>query len=191
MKAAFNKGRIVLAEETGAYVDDVPEYKVKTSLQRAVQILKRHRDIYFNGKDNKPISIIITTLAGHAYGNEEDLYDAFFNIVQKLSDIDSLKEDGKYQILNPVNSDENFADKWNENEDLPKAFNDWICQLNTDFTNTLEKDELFEITNFLKPILGSGLLANVFNEILQKQNITIKAYPKVEIKGPDKPWGTH
>ena len=190
MRAAFNKRRILLAEETGTYVDDVPEYKVKTSLQRSVQILKRHRDIYFNGKNNKPISIIITTLAGLIYGNEEDLYDALFNIIQNLSDINSLKIDGEYQILNPVNSDENFADKWNENEELPKAFNGWIRQLNTDFNNAFKKKELFEITNSLKPVLGAGLIANVFNGILKKQNITVKTYPKVKIKNPDKPWGT-
>ena len=42
--------------------------KEKTTLQRIVQILKRHRDIMFSeDTDNKPISIIITTLAAKAY----------------------------------------------------------------------------------------------------------------------------
>src|SRR6185503_2735935 len=36
-------------------------------LQMAVQILKRHRDVTFEGRDDGPISIINTTLAGHAY----------------------------------------------------------------------------------------------------------------------------
>lgn len=42
-------------------------------LQRIVQILKRHRDIMFNGDEDKPISIIITTLASRAYRGETNL----------------------------------------------------------------------------------------------------------------------
>lgn len=38
----------------------------KLPLQRVVQLLKRHRDIMFDGDDDKPISIIITTLAARA-----------------------------------------------------------------------------------------------------------------------------
>jgi len=29
-------------------------------------------------------------------------------------------------IPNPVSFDENFADKWNENPELPKAFFNWL-----------------------------------------------------------------
>ena len=52
--------------------------KSKLPLQRAVQLLKRHRDVtYANStKEEKaaaPISIIITTLAAHAYQGEGDV----------------------------------------------------------------------------------------------------------------------
>ena len=51
---------MLLAESVRA----VPKYQSnKTPLQRAVQILKRHRDIMFAGDEDKPVSIIITTLA--------------------------------------------------------------------------------------------------------------------------------
>ena len=85
MKVQFNARRKLLAEAIRANVEDVPEYKVKTSLQRAIQILKRHRDIMFDkDTDDKPISIIITTLAAHAYNNESDLLDALQNIVNGM-----------------------------------------------------------------------------------------------------------
>lgn len=55
---------MLLAESVRA----VPKYQSnKTPLQRAVQILKRHRDIMFAGDEDKPVSIIITTLAAKAY----------------------------------------------------------------------------------------------------------------------------
>ena len=47
METEFNSVRKFLAESRQAQVEDVPEYKVKTPLQQAIQILKRHRDIMF------------------------------------------------------------------------------------------------------------------------------------------------
>ena len=48
-----------------ASVEPVREHKVKLTLQRAIQVLKRHRDIMFeDNSENAPISIIITTKKG-------------------------------------------------------------------------------------------------------------------------------
>jgi hypothetical protein len=50
--------------------EDIPDAVVRTPLQRAIQIMKRHRDVRFNGlcdEDHKPISMIITTLAAKLY----------------------------------------------------------------------------------------------------------------------------
>jgi len=50
-------------------ISTVSTYRVKTPLQKAIQLLKRHRDIMFQDEDAKdaPISIIITTLAAKSY----------------------------------------------------------------------------------------------------------------------------
>jgi hypothetical protein len=51
-----------------ANVDDVPEWRVRTTLQRLVQVLKWHCAAYFSGlPDARPPSILITTLAAQAY----------------------------------------------------------------------------------------------------------------------------
>ena len=61
--------RVMLSEA----IKPVPNFQQnKLPLQRVVQILKRHRDMMFNGDDDKPISIIITTLAARAYNKEEN-----------------------------------------------------------------------------------------------------------------------
>jgi hypothetical protein len=70
-----------------ASVNDVPEPLVRTPLQQAIQILKHHRDVYFkNDSDNKPISMIITTLCARFYAREQDVFTALINIIQKISD---------------------------------------------------------------------------------------------------------
>lgn len=50
--------------------EDVPDALLRTPLQRAIQIMKRHRDVRFIGRDDekyKPIAMIITTLAARLY----------------------------------------------------------------------------------------------------------------------------
>lgn len=61
-----------------AEIEDVKRRKIKTPLQRVVQLLKRHRDIMFKDDQsgNKPISIIITTIAASLYNEEDNIYDA-------------------------------------------------------------------------------------------------------------------
>ncbi len=47
MEDIFKARKAALAESMRASVEEVPDWRVKTPLQRAVQILKRHRDIYW------------------------------------------------------------------------------------------------------------------------------------------------
>lgn len=125
-------------------VDPVREYeKEKLPLQRVVQLLKRHRDIMFSDEkydiENKPISIIITTLASRAYDKSENIIDAYSNIVEKMGSFIEDKyndETGKYEkwVVNPVNSEENFADKWIETSQKQVYFYEWLDKLEEDLT---------------------------------------------------------
>ena len=68
--------------------DAVPDIHVKTPLQRAIQILKRHRDICFchqKNKKYKPISMVITVLAAQVYRNESTIYETLKNLIDVLS----------------------------------------------------------------------------------------------------------
>src|SRR5207248_11762351 len=99
-----------LAEAARASVEDMPAYKVKTPLQSAIQILKRHRDLQFlDDIEHRPISIIITTLSAHAYQQEETISGALFSILARMDQ--SIKDRaGVAWIANPTDPMENFAD---------------------------------------------------------------------------------
>lgn len=109
-------------------IDKVPTYKIRTPLQKTIQLLKRHRDICFqqNG-DDAPISIIITTLAAKAYSGETDLYEALCNILKRIPENIECR-DGVYWVENPVMSEENFADKWNQIASKRTAFFNWLAR---------------------------------------------------------------
>ncbi|MDZ4676298.1 MAG: nucleotidyltransferase [Oligoflexia bacterium] len=119
-----------------AQVDKVPTYKKKTPLQQAIQLLKQHRDIMFaKAPDKKPISIIITTLAARAYNGESDLGDSLTNILNKM---ESLVRTAKPRVPNPVDPNEDFADKWTTDTTLEANFKNWLAQAKADF-DFLEK----------------------------------------------------
>lgn len=154
MKIQFEVRRMVFAESIKAKAEDVPDYKVKTTLQRSIQILKRHRDIMFEKKpDEKPISMIITTLAAHAYNNETDLYDALNSIVKGMPEY-ILRRNGSPWIPNPVNPDENFADKWGEDPAKELNFRRWLSQVEEDLVSALNKIGINDVSDRLKPVFG-------------------------------------
>ena len=154
MKIQFEVRRMILAKSISAKAEDVPDYKVKTTLQRAVQILKRHRDIMFeHNPDDKPISMIITTLAAHAYNNEADLFDALSSIIDGMPNY-ILEEGGNAWIPNPVNPDENFADKWKENPKKELNFRKWLVQVEKDLVSAFNKIGIYKVADRLKPVFG-------------------------------------
>lgn len=133
MREAFERQRAAMALEAKANVEDVPSYRVKTPLQQAVQVLKRHRDIRFaKDPDNKPISIIITTLAGLSYRGESNVAYALQAI---LAGLDSHIEtrDGVTWIPNPTDPEENFADRWATHPQRKQRFFEWLAAARDDF----------------------------------------------------------
>ena len=132
-----------------AQVDDVPLFKKKTPLQRVIQILKRHRDNWSkDNPDSKPISIIITTLAARAYNGETDVVTALGNVLEKMG---GLVNPARPRVPNPVDPEEDFADRWYRQDclhlRLEKNFHDWLLQARTDFqhiTSTTDTEFLCE-----------------------------------------------
>ena len=172
MEMQFNARRKFLAELRHVRAEDVPEYQVKTTLQRAIQILKRHRDIMFvKDPDNKPISIIITTLAGHAYNNESDLLDALQNLVKEMphyiQDFNSVT-----WISNPVNPLENFADKWQGNPQREQNFRRWLRQVQQDLDKALKLNDIPGVAESLRPRLGERVVNEALRSLPEPQNHT-------------------
>jgi hypothetical protein len=154
MQVIFEERRETLAKSYQMNIEEVPYWQVKTPLQRAVQILKRHRDLYFqNNQDSRPVSIIITTLAAKAYRNQGDLYDALLDIVQDMPKFIENR-DGKWWVPNPADPDENFADKWNEKPERCRAFSTWLKKVHNDFTTAIRKGTLNEAVDVLSPVMG-------------------------------------
>lgn len=154
----------------------VPKYnKEKLPLQRVVQILKRHRDLLFNGNEHKPISIIITTLASKAYNKETNIIDALIHIVNDMPN--HIKEHWSSEhnkmikwVSNPVNTEENFADKWVEHPERERNFYHWLNEVKKDLNNILnQKGKGIQFINesMIKPF-GKDVVTKTFSNYGEK-----------------------
>jgi hypothetical protein len=150
-----------------AQVDDVPLFKKKTPLQRVIQILKRHRDNWSKDNPNsKPISIIITTLAARAYNGETDIVEALGNILEKMG---GLVNPARPLVPNPVDPEEDFADRWYRRDclylRLEVNFNLWLLQAKTDFQHITSTTD----TEFLREQIEEKFSLRMNESELKKQ----------------------
>lgn len=140
-----------------ASVEDLPEYRVRTPLQSAVMLLKRHRDNMFAAEPEiKPISVILTTLAGHAYGQEETIAGALRSVLASM-DRYVLWDGVRYQIPNPTDPIENFADRWHNDRRKAEAFFRWLAQAREDFGRVAQATTLKAMNEAVRSRMGAGI----------------------------------
>lgn len=114
-------------------VEEVPDWQVKTTLQQAIQALKRHRDTYFaDHLEDRPASIIITTLAARAYAGGDDLYEVLRDVTARMAAFVE-RVGGLWVVSNPVLPQENFADSWEHDPSRAAWFFEWLEQATADF----------------------------------------------------------
>lgn len=164
-----------------AQVEKLDDWEVKTPLHRAIQILKRHRDIKFqDDQDNKPISIIITTLAAHAYNQEDNIQDALSGILRKMDKFIgerfSLKHGRMVKwIPNPVNPEENFADKWPDNPVLQHNFYLWLESARKDFNSLIPQTGIHKLKPLMENMFGKDVATKTFAAVGVASHEQIKA----------------
>lgn len=184
-----------LLAEAQAKVDDMPVYRRKTPLQQVIQLLKRHRDVMFEPlPDSKPISVIITTLAARNYRATEGLAESMQTVLRAL---DEFQRSDSNEVLNPVNPEENFADKWTmaeyEKHRLKQNFKDWVEQAKADFARCAGAASATRLAEAaavsLRVAPSSERLALAFGSAALSAAPAVHTPTRVEIQQqPPRPW---
>lgn len=146
-------------------IEDIPDNnEYKGLLRRAVQLLKKHRDYYFNTRntkyvDFKPISIVITTLSAKSYrmiideGREYSCpFEMLKDIVRNMHNF--IKIGNEYKIVNPTNENENFAEKWNKDIKYVEAFATWQKAAYDELVELQQEIGIHKIGNVLEKSYG-------------------------------------
>lgn len=163
-------------------VDDIPSGLERSAVQRVIQIMKYHRDTYYQNlrridkDDIKPISAIINTLVASIAKTARPTSDVFtllqfvlselkvYSIQQTMS-FDEFqrtytgrtvitRKGGKWLLQNPANPKDNLTNKWNTNSEIPEMFFKWISSCYKDLIESMSlPDDQFRTT-----------MANAFGE---------------------------
>ncbi|MBN8719266.1 MAG: hypothetical protein J0H85_07470 [Sediminibacterium magnilacihabitans] len=96
---------------------------LKKPLQRGAQLIKRYRDIYFEKMPQYATSsIILTTIAGHFYKGENSIFETIDAILLRIQQESLQQRLSRLKITNPINPEEDFSEKWDEEPKLYQHF---------------------------------------------------------------------
>lgn len=172
-------------------VEEIPHGLERSALQRVIQILKYHRDVYYthfpDGDDIKPISAILNAVVAQISSkytpkcsvfellefvlNELIIYSqqqklTFKEFVQKYGKRTIFsRQDGKWYISNPANPEDNLADKWNCNSKIPEYFFRWVSAAKTDLIDGLQLDD----DRQFRALLENGFKETTVSNVLGKK----------------------
>ena len=170
MKVVLYEARCEAFAMDSAYgeIERVPVYDVRTPLQMAIQLLKRHRDEFYANlpsvrQKRKPISMIITTLAAKAYNGERSLVEALKTILKNIADGIERDADGNPAVWNPVlgSGVENFAEKWKDDPEREREFNIWLYKARDDFAQMLSMQKLSSAARVARRSMGGRLVESI------------------------------
>lgn len=191
-----------------ASVEEIPHELDRSALQRVIQILKYHRDVFYakikDGDEIKPISAIInvvTTQIASRYDPNCSVFELLEYVLNELNiyaqqqtltfkDFAQIygsrtvfsRPDGKWYISNPANPEDNLADKWNQNERIPTHFFRWVKAVKDDLIESLQQDDdqrfRASIENGLGNTSVSSVLGNKYCNITPPKPISSQGTAK-------------
>lgn len=200
----------LFAANKGIYasVEEIPSELERTSMQRVIQILKYHRDVYYSkikdGDEIKPISAIINTIVAEISKSAHPDWSVF-ELLQYVVDELAIyaqhqhlssdefarqygnrsvftKNDGTWRIENPANPKDNLADKWNSNPEIPQRFFLWAASVKDQLISSLDLSDA-DFRSKAETAFGYNAVSKAWND---KYNTT-KPKP-VSISTPARPW---
>jgi hypothetical protein len=176
----------------------------KAPLKRAVQLLKRARDVAYKTRDDltgePPISIVLTTIAGHLYTGQNSVFEALSDILDKTTDAveqarqpgnggrlsvlnpakkseeflefrEAASTDGRLVVLNPTNENEDFSERWDDDRESYEDFVGWVKSLDRMWSNLRSVDDIPEAKERLSKLFGEDLT----NEVIEEQAESIRS----------------
>ncbi|MBX5154153.1 nucleotidyltransferase [Rhizobium lentis] len=157
------------------YPDQV---RFKGLLQRVVQILKRHRDVFVSvnevDQSLSPISVLVTTLASQSYEYcvRTFIYDTeldlLFDVIRHMPDfIEARSVNGRMHwfVWNETTKGENFAEKWNADPKRAEVFFTWHARALNDISRLKDAEGLDGLKRHLGDAFGSGPAKAVIDAI--------------------------
>ena len=113
--------------------------------------------------ENSTSSIILTTLAGELYNGEGTIYETVNAIVSNIQNSAAYGV-ANFKVTNPVNSDEDFTDKWKNEPILFDRFIEFIKDFKQAWDSIKQEANILEYEENLKSMFGEKILSKARTE---------------------------
>lgn len=167
--AEWFSGKSLLIREFAAKIEMQPlpppeSAERKSPLKRAVQLLKRHRDVEFKeNEDQAPISIVLSTLAGWHYQGETSVADALARILERIAE--NLPPRGqRIIVLNPTNPQEDLSERWDDDPAAYGAFVTWAQHFHELWSSVEQARDRVKLSKVLSVMFGEDVTNESFSE---------------------------
>lgn len=162
------------------------DFANKKPLQQAVQLIKRYRDIYFQGNDRyRTSSIVLTTIAGQFYNGEDSIFNTVDGIIDRIRTSISATS-ARIKVLNPVNQEEDFTDKWDAEPKYYEAFKAFCNHLHKQWQELKKEQGVPTEGMILKGLFGDEVLVKA----QKRQTDILETYRSKNLLGVNRNTGT-
>jgi hypothetical protein len=160
------------------------EYHIKPTLNRVIQLVKRARDIFFHDVDECiPQSIVLTTMIAREYSGEIDLISALIDASNIMYGLACSKK--QFDIVNPVNDDERFTDKWKLEPEFYINFQNFSFWFKYKVSNLMSDNKKI-VLRTIEDLFGESIKSSLLNDdILEDYWSSIKSNQKPEYENEE------
>jgi hypothetical protein len=145
----------------------------KATLKRAVQLLKRWRDIrYEKQPDVAPISMVLTTLAALNYEGQGSVSRAISDILDRIVTLIGSRSP-RIIVLNPAHTDEDLSERW-ENPVQYAAFVTGIRELHRLWADLMAMSGIQNVTKALEKLFGEPAMVAVAAQANRLQKLRVE-----------------
>lgn len=134
----------------------MPESQARV-LRQVVQLMKRRRDNVFQGADEVPRSVVLTTLSATFYVGEVSLTGALHQLLAAIDTAVTRAHPRAIEVRNPTNPEELFSESWTKDPQAYHAFTVFIRNLLREVTALRAAEGLDVIGQLLDRMFGDQL----------------------------------
>lgn len=133
----------------------------KAPLKLCVQLFKRWRDIrHRSNPELAPISIVLTTLAAHAYRGEQSVAFSMDSILMDISEL-TRTSFPRVVVLNPTNEGEDLSERWNSSPVAYREFVNGINEFSSQWKGLLQTRGIDKVATALERLFGEEIAKTV------------------------------
>ena len=133
-------------------------------LRKAVQLIKRYRDIFCNNNNKEPVrSIVICTLMGYVSNLYTDTITIIHNFIEYVKLLIRQSNNEPFVLNNPV-VNENLTDKWMEDRRCYDDFVSMMESMSADVNELMRLDNSIELNKKIKEMFGEYITNEIIKE---------------------------